>query len=258
VSDASSSNTIVVIDQLRVQYGNKVAVDDLSLSIHPGEFVGFIGPNGAGKSSTMRSIVGLQVPDKGTVSVAGHDVMRAPVEARRALGYVAQDLELYRYLTGNELLRFVGEVRGVSPELLEERVTILLELCDLGYAKDRMIREYSGGMARKIALAAALVDEPKLLLLDESFVGMDPESTFRFRTYLKGFTERGGAILLSSHILDMLERICSRIVILNAGKVVRDLSQDELQAVFSSGEARDLTELYLQATGQHDLIAAFR
>jgi ABC-2 type transport system ATP-binding protein len=245
---------VLDVKDLRKQYRSLVAVDALSFALHPGEFVGLIGPNGAGKSSTMRTIVGLQLPDAGTVTVGGCDAMRDPVGVRRATGYVPQDLELYQYLTGEELLRFVGQVRGVEPALLRARLEELVKLCQLDAARGRLVREYSGGMARKVAMAAALVAEPPLLVLDESFVGMDPESTYRLRRYLDGYVKRGGCVLLSSHILDMLERACSRVLVMHKGKLVADLTQADLQARFQQGPARDLTQLYLTLTDQVDLI----
>lgn len=252
----TESSPTLELEDVRKAYAKLVAVDGLSFRVEPGEFVGFIGPNGAGKSSTMRMISGILTPTSGHVRVKGHDVASAPVEVRKQVGYVPQDLELYRYLTGEELLRFVAEVRGVDPETTEARIVELLELTELDTARGRLIREYSGGMARKIAIASALIARPPLLLLDESFVGLDPESTYRLRAYLVRYAEEGGAILLSSHILDMLERMCSRIVIIHQGKLVGDLSHDELLQAFADGPHTDLTQLYLTRTGQEELIGA--
>lgn len=242
------------IDGLVKRYGRHTAVDGLSLRLAPGEFVGFIGPNGAGKSTTMKTIVGLLNPDAGRVLVDGIDIARDPVGGRARVGYVAQDLELYRYLTGEELLRFVAAVRGVPQEAVEERVAELMALTELNEARGRLVREYSGGMARKIAIAAALIARPRLLLLDESFVGLDPESTYRLRRYLKHYVEAGNTVLLSSHILDMLERITTRVVFLHKGRLVSDLSRAELLRELEKPEHTDLTQLYLTLTEQSHLI----
>lgn len=238
------------IKNLVKRYRRLVAVDDLSLTINAGEFVGFIGPNGAGKSSTMGCITGLLAPDGGSVEVAGLDGAQNPVEIRRHIGFVPQELELYDYLTGEEFLRFVGDIRGVTGAEQDKQVEELLELCELVEARHRLVKEYSGGMARKIAICAALIGPPELLLLDESFVGLDPESTLRIRRHLQKYCDQGGAILLSSHILDMLERICSRVVILVDGKLKQDLSRAELDELIASGKYPDLNAIYLEATGK--------
>lgn len=221
------------------------AVDGISFRIAPGEFVGFIGPNGAGKTTTMRCLTGQLMPDEGTVLVGGVWVTEDPIGARAKLGYVPQELDLYEYLTGEELLRFVADVRGVPAAEQSARVDELLALTELTQARNRIIREYSGGMERKIAIAAALIARPPLLLLDESFVGLDPESTHALRGYLAEYCQDGGAILLSSHILDMLERVCSRVLVLAAGRLVGDLSRADLDA-----DPRTLVDIYLELTAR--------
>lgn len=240
----------LVIDQLVKRYRRLTAVDGLSLRIHAGEFVGFIGPNGAGKSTTMGCITGLLAPDGGRIEVAGLNVVQHPVKVRHHIGFVPQDLQLFDYLTGEEFLRFVADIRGVTGPAQDEQIAALLHLTELTAARDRLVKEYSGGMARKIAICAALIGPPELLLLDESFVGLDPESTLRIRRHLQKYCEDGGAILLSSHILDMLERICSRIIILVDGQLKRDLSREELDALIAAKEYPDLNAIYLDATGK--------
>ncbi len=221
------------------------AVDGISFQVQPGEFVGFIGPNGAGKTTTMRCLTGQLMPDEGAVHVGGVSVTADPIGARGRLGYVPQDVELYEYLTGEELLRFVADVRGVSAADQTRRVEELLALTELTSARNRIIREYSGGMERKIAIAAALIARPPLLLLDESFVGLDPESTHALRGHLREYCEDGGAIILSSHILDMLERICTRVLVLAGGRLVGDLSREALDS-----DPRTLLDIYLELTAR--------
>ncbi len=242
------SDAILRVEGLVKRYRTITAVDHLQLEVRPGELVGFIGPNGAGKTTTMRCIAGQLVPDGGEVWVGGVAVTQDPVGVKGKIGYVPQELELYAYLTGEEFLRFVGDLRGVPREAQEERMKHLLDLCELSHARDRLVREYSGGMARKLAICAALLAEPPLLLLDESFVGLDPESTHAIQGLLRDYCARGHAILLSSHILDMLERLCTRVVLVAAGKVQRDLQRDALEALFQSGEHPTLTDLYLKTT----------
>lgn len=242
------------ITQMNKSFGKLKAVTDLSFSIRAGEAVAFIGPNGAGKSTTMRAIAGLSHIDSGQIKIAGQDVLEHPVEARKHLGYVPQDIELYRYLTGEEFLTFMAKMRGIDDAKIPNSVEELLQLCDLSDARRRLIREYSGGMARKIAMAAALIAKPELIVLDESFVGLDPESSYKISQYLKHYTEAGGALLLSSHILDMLEGLCKRFLILNKGKCVGDYSKEELENLKKDPKTPSLTALYLHQTGQAHLI----
>ncbi len=241
---------VLDIRGLKKSYRKLVAVSDASFSMEPGEFVGFIGPNGAGKSTTMNCVAGTIVPDAGEIRVAGVDAVTDPVGARRHMGVVPQHLNLYGYLTGEEYLRFVGSVRGIDEAQQTEEIAELFALTELEDARHRIVKEYSGGMARKLAICAALLGSPPLLLLDESFVGLDPESTYAIRGRLAKHCDGGGAILLSSHVLDMLERICTRIVMLVDGRVAFDRSIEEVRAGFGTGYD-DLTELYLKTAGKN-------
>ena len=240
------------ISSLTKRYRSLVAVNSVNLTVEAGEFIGFIGPNGAGKSSTMGCIAGILAPDEGSVSINGVDVTDSPVEARMHLGFVPQHLTLLDYLTGLEYLHFVAELRSIDTATRDREIDELLELTELNDARDTVLKEYSGGMLRKLALSSALLGKPALLVLDESFVGLDPESTYRLRRRLQRHCQEGGAILLSSHILDMLEPICTRFVFLNKGEIVRDLTSPEFQESRHRGEFQDLTELYLQVTGKAD------
>lgn len=244
------------IVSLTKKYRRLVAVNDVSLRVEPGEFVGFIGPNGAGKSSTMGCVAGIIAPDEGTVTIQGVDVEKNPVSARMRLGFVPQHLTLLDYLTGLEYLHFICDLREIEESKREEEIEDLLAITELQDARHTIVREYSGGMIRKLALAAALLGDPALLVLDESFVGLDPESTYRLRKRLEQHCAQGGAILLSSHILDMLENLCDRFVILNEGQIVRDITGDELAALRERGEIENLTELYLEVTGKADTLDA--
>ena len=252
----SQPEAALEITSLTKKYRRLVAVDDVSLRVEPGEFVGFIGPNGAGKSSTMGCVAGIIAPDEGTVTIQGVDVEKDPVSARMRLGFVPQHLTLLDYLTGLEYLHFICDLREIEESRREEEIEDLLAITELQDARHTIVREYSGGMIRKLALAAALLGDPALLVLDESFVGLDPESTYRLRKRLEQHCAQGGAILLSSHILDMLENLCDRFVILNEGQIVRDITGDELAALRERGEIENLTELYLEVTGKADTLDA--
>ncbi|MBQ1265383.1 MAG: ABC transporter ATP-binding protein [Proteobacteria bacterium] len=249
---------ILEIKNITKNYGKKCAVSNLSMTIGKGEAVAFIGPNGAGKSTTMRAISGLLHTDAGSISIMGHDVATAPVEARKHLGFVPQDIEVYPHLTGDEFLNFVARIRNVPADKADKQIESLLELSDLKKARHQLIREYSGGMARKIAMAAAFVGSPELVVLDESFVGLDPESTFKISRYIKQYTADGGAVLISSHILEMLQSLCSRFFILHHGKCVADYSKKALLDAFENPETPDITSLYLYHTEQKHLIEAFK
>ena len=241
------------IDGLTKRYRKLVAVDSLNLSVESGQFVGLIGPNGAGKSTLMGCITGLLAADEGTVHVSGVDVQDDPIGVRRHVGFIPQDLELFDYLTGEEFLRFVADVRGVAEADAPGEVEDLLALAGLTDARHRIVSEYSGGMRRKIALVSALLGSPELLLLDEAFVGLDPESTWRIRKRLAAYCESGGAIILSSHALEMIQEICDRVVILQDGTVRRDLKELDFRGDSKPDGFDSLTELYLDATGQADL-----
>lgn len=245
----------LVLENLTKRYRRLVAVNQVNLSIAPGEFVALIGPNGAGKSSTMGCVAGITAPDEGSVHINGVDVVASPVEARKHLGFVPQHLAMLDYLTGLEYLHFVADLRELKPAQRDAEIDELLVITELEDARHVVLKEYSGGMARKLAIASVLLGSPKLLVLDESFVGLDPESTARLRKRLQRHCDEGGAILLSSHILDMLERLCSRFVLLQGGELVMDISRAELDQKMTSGEVHDLTELYLKTTGKIDLLS---
>ena len=245
-----ASPMLEVVDLVK-HFGAIKAVDGVSFSLRPGELVGLLGPNGAGKSTTFRCMVGLQRPDRGTVRIGGTDIHQDRVEALRKIGYVGQDARTYQYLTGEEVLRVNGQIRELEPELLNERIAFLLELFNLEDSSHRLVHHYSGGMARKLAIAAAVIHRPSIVLLDESFAGLDPESTEAIRRHLDVLREHGTTVLLSSHVLDMLERWVSRIIILAEGRIVEDLSRSALDQKLGD-DFSSLTDLYLERTQNSD------
>jgi len=249
-SEDGSEDSLLRIQNLTKRYRSIVAVRDVSLELDAGEFVGLIGPNGAGKSTLMGCVAATLAADGGSIRVGSVDVAESPVETRRRVAFVSQELELYEYLTGREFLEFVGELRRRDSEPSDRRIEQLLDLTELSDARNRLVREYSGGMRRKLAVASALLGPPDLLLLDESFVGLDPESSYRIRSELDSFREDGGAILLSSHSLELIREMCSRVLILVDGRLRRDLSAADLEEMFDSGEYSNLTEIYLDVTGK--------
>jgi ABC-2 type transport system ATP-binding protein len=229
------------------RYGEKIAVDDVSLQVFSGEVFGFLGPNGAGKTTTIKMIVGLLQPTSGTVKVAGYDVRAQPLQAKSANGYVPDTPNLYPKLSGRELLRFVGDLYSMEHSQIERRVDELLKLFDLNEAGDDMIDSYSHGMQQKIALAAALMHAPRVLVLDEPTVGLDPKSARLIKDILRQMADRGAAVFLSTHILEIAERMCDRIGIINNGKLIAVGTMEELRAG-GQGQA-SLEDIFLSLTG---------
>ncbi|TNF31997.1 MAG: ABC transporter ATP-binding protein [Deltaproteobacteria bacterium] len=230
-----STAPILAVSGLEKRFRKFVAVGGLDLEVQPGQLLGLIGPNGAGKSTTVKMITGQLLADAGHITVAGHDIVAEPLAAKRLIGYVPQDVALYPFLTGRELLEFVAEVRGVPAD--EARITIdeLLARFHIADAQNRMTREYSEGMARKLAIATALLGRPPLLLLDESLNGLDPRAAAEVKTILKEELARGTAVVLVSHILDVLERLCTNVVLIHRGRVVETLDRAALDALVSAG-----------------------
>ena len=218
---------VLVVDGLGRDFGRVRAVDSVSFSVAPGEFVGLVGPNGAGKSTTIKLLTAQLLPTRGSVRVGGVDVVADPNEARRQLGYVPEDPSLYEYLSAREMVAFAAELRGASDEDVER----VLDLAGLGADADRLIREYSQGMRRKTALACALVARPPLLVLDEALNGLDPPSAARVVGALAEACADGQAVLLSTHVLDTLEKVADRIVMIAAGRVLADVGVDDLDRV---------------------------
>lgn len=216
---AADMTPAVEFTGVRKMYGKVVGLHHLDLAIAPGTFIGLIGHNGAGKSTTLRLLMGLLPPTEGTIRVAGIDVSTAPQEARRRLGAVPEEPSLYTYLTAREHLQFVAEVRGgCSPDDIEEA----LDLTGLGSDADRLIREYSQGMRRKTALAAATLGNPDVLVLDEALNGLDPPSAARVKQRLRNHVDAGGTVILSTHVVETIERVADRVVMLAHGRLVVD------------------------------------
>ncbi len=238
---------LIETELLTKRYGEKLAVDEVSFSVQAGEIFGFLGPNGAGKTTTIKMIVGLLLPTTGRVMVAGYDIQKQPLLAKAASGYVPDTPHLYQKLSGREMLRFVGDLYGVEPEQVYRRMEELLKLFDLESAGDDTIDSYSHGMRQKTALAAALMHDPKVLVLDEPTVGLDPKSARLIKDILRQMANRGAAVFLSTHILEIAERMCDRIGIIDRGKLIAVGSMAELRAL-GKGES-SLEEIFLNLTG---------
>jgi len=240
--------TLIEIRNLVKRYGDKMAVDNVSLEVHAGEVFGFLGPNGAGKTTTIKVIVGLLQPTSGTLKVAGYDVQTQTLLAKASSGYVPDTPNLYAKLTGRELLRFVGDLFDLDRKQVAQRTDELLHMFDLTAAADDTIDSYSHGMQQKASLAAALMHDPKVLVLDEPTVGLDPKSARLIKDILRQMAERGAAVFLSTHILEIAERMCDRIGIINKGGLVAVGTMNELRSLGKAGEV-SLEDIFLGLTG---------
>ncbi|AHH95015.1 ABC transporter ATP-binding protein [Kutzneria viridogrisea] len=208
------------ISGLRKVFGSTVAVDDVGLTVPRGSFFGLVGPNGAGKTTSLSMCVGLLRPDAGSVRIFGADVWADPVRAKELVGVLPDGLALPERLTGRELLTYTGLLRGLAPDTVAERADELLRVLELTEAERTLVIDYSAGMRKKIGLATALLHAPKLLVLDEPFEAVDPVSGATIRTILQRFVHAGGAVVLSSHVMELVEKLCDHVAVITRGRVV--------------------------------------
>lgn len=238
------------INGLTKWFGEKLALDALNLEVPVGSCFGLVGPNGSGKSTTVRSVVGLVQPDAGRIEVCGHDVATATEAARAATGVVLDPLQLFDRLTGREFVETLGALRGLDDDVSASRADQLFAALQLGDDADRAIAGYSHGMRKKTALAAAMLHRPRLLLLDEPFEGVDPVSARTMRSMLDRFRSGGGTIVLSSHVMDLVERLCDHIGVIHGGRVVVSGPTADLR------RGRPLEELFIAAVGAAEVDTA--
>lgn len=227
--------------------GNSVrAVDGLDLILNTGEIFGFLGPNGAGKTTTIKMLTGILDIDEGSIEVFGHDIKKDSIEAKKLLGYVTDSGVLFEKLTGREFVDFMADVYGVSLEDRRKRAEPLLDRFGLREAFDKQIGTYSHGMKQKIAIIGALVHNPKVLVLDEPMVGLDPQSVREFKDIMRMHADAGNIVFFSTHVLDMAEKICDRIGIINKGKLIMAGDLDEIKA--AKGD-ESLEDIFLSVAG---------
>src|SRR4051812_5110004 len=215
---------------LAKRFGDKIAVDGISLEVPAGSFYGLVGPNGAGKTTTLSMATGLLRPDAGTIEVLGTDVWRNTVKAKSLVGVLSDGVALFDRLTGEQLVTYHGLLNGMDRETVAQRTSDLLELLDLKSAGGTLVVDYSAGMTKKIALACALVHAPRLLVLDEPFESVDPVSAGTIRQILTGYVGSGGTVILSSHVMDLVQRLCDHVAIVAAGRVRATGTVDEVRA----------------------------
>ena len=226
------------IENLTKTYGHKKAVDDLSLHIESGSIYGFIGHNGAGKTTTLKAIVGIMNFDSGDIYIDGKSIKKDALACKKIMAYIPDNPDLYEYLTGIKYLNFICDVYGVDQEKRTERIKKYSDMFELSDSLGEVISAYSHGMKQKLAIIAALVHEPKLIIMDEPFVGLDPKATHLLKQLIRQMCDQGAAIFFSTHVLEVAEKLCDKIAIIKAGKLIvsgntQDVIGDEsLEDVF--------------------------
>lgn len=233
----------VRVEGLWKRFGQQVAVAGIDLELPAGRFIGLVGPNGAGKTTTLSMVTGLLRPDGGTVEVVGHDVWRDPVEVKARIGVLPEGLRLFERLSGRELLGYSGRLRGLPGAEVDKRAGQLLDVLDLAGAQHKLVVDYSTGMRKKIGLAAALLHNPGVLFLDEPFEGVDPVSANTLTEVLRRFTASGSTVVFSSHVMDLVERLCDWVSVMDRGRIV---AQGPLSEVRGD---RSLNEAFLDLVG---------
>lgn len=225
-----------------------MAVDNLSLEIKEGEIFGFLGPNGAGKSTTIKMITGILTPTSGTIEVDGINVAENPIAAKSCIGFVPDNHETYETLKGNEYLNFIGTMYGVDNATLKTRVEEYAQLFSMTDALPKMISSYSHGMKQKLLIIAALIHEPKVWVLDEPMTGLDPQSAFQLKQLMRKHADNGNTVFFSSHVIDVVEKVCDRIGIINHGRLV---AVDTLENIRAHNK-ESLESLFLSITSDGD------
>lgn len=239
---------MLTVKNLKKTYpkSDRVAVDDISFELKPGEIFGFLGQNGAGKSTTIKCLTGILPFDSGTIEICGYDIVADPIKAKMNMGYVPDNHSVYEKLTGREYVNYVADLYKVSKEDRTARMDKFLKLFRLEFAADRQIKSYSHGMKQKICIIAALIHEPKLWVLDEPMMGLDPQSTAEIISYMRVHCAKGNTVFFSSHNLDLVKKLCHRAAIVNEGHLIDiiDLSTEESRA--------NLEERFFRVTGTFD------
>ena len=217
------------IDHFIKSYGDKKAVDDLSLHILPGEIYGFIGHNGAGKTTTLKSVAGIMQFDQGEILVDGVSMKKEPMACKKKIAYIPDNPDLYDFMTGMQYLNFVGNVFGVDAQQRRERVKELADAFELTADLNQSIGSYSHGMKQKLAIIAAWLHQPKLILMDEPFVGLDPKASHTLKGMMRQVCDRGGAIFFSTHVLEVAEKLCDKVAIIKGGRLIRSGTMEEVK-----------------------------
>ena len=231
------------IDHLTKTYGDKKAVDDLSLHIAPGEIYGFIGHNGAGKTTTLKACAGILPFDAGEIRIDGHSIQREPLACKRAIAYIPDNPDLYEYLSGIQYLSFIADVFGVDRDTRRERIHTYADILGLTDDLAQPISAYSHGMKQKLALISGWIHAPRLIIMDETFVGLDPKDAHLLKELMHEHCGRGRAIFFSTHVLEVAEKLCDKVAIIRQGRLVASGSMDEVKGNSS------LEDVFLELEG---------
>ena len=232
------------IEHLTKVYGGKKAVDDLSLHIQPGEIYGFIGHNGAGKTTTLKSVVGILQFDEGEITIDGISIREQPLACKKKFAYIPDNPDLYDFMTGLKYLNFIADVFGVDENTRQERIRKYAELFELTNDLGQPIAAYSHGMKQKLAIIAAWMHDPKLIIMDEPFVGLDPKASHLLKGMMREVCDNGGAIFFSTHVLEVAEKLCDKVAIIKGGKLIRSGTMEEVKGDDS------LEEVFLELEGE--------
>lgn len=232
------------IEHLTKVYGDKKAVDDLSLHIQPGEIYGFIGHNGAGKTTTLKSVVGILQFDEGEITIDGISIREQPLACKKKFAYIPDNPDLYDFMTGIKYLNFIADVFGVDENTHQERIRKYAELFELTNDLGQPIAAYSHGMKQKLAIIAAWMHDPKLIIMDEPFVGLDPKASHLLKGMMREVCDNGGAIFFSTHVLEVAEKLCDKVAIIKGGKLIRSSTMEEVKGDDS------LEEVFLELEGE--------
>ena len=217
------------IEHLTKAYGSKKAVDDLSLHIAPGEVYGFIGHNGAGKTTTIKSVAGILPFESGRILLDGVDIAKDPIACKQRMAYIPDDPQLYAFMRGTEYLNFVGDIYGVGAAQRQERIAAYAQAFDMTEDLGQAIGAYSHGMKQKLALMAAWLHQPRLILMDEPFVGLDPKAAHTLKGMMRTLCDQGGAIFFSTHVLEVAEKLCDKVAIIKDGRLIRSGTMEEVK-----------------------------
>jgi len=240
---------MIRLENVTKKYGSFAAVSDLDLEVRPGELFGFLGPNGAGKTTTIKMITGLLKPTAGKVFIDGHDLEKEPLAAKKVIGYIPDRSFLYDKLTGKEFLHFVGGLYGMADGNCDVRARELLELFELDLWQNELIESYSHGMKQKLIMAAALLHRPRLIVVDEPMVGLDPKSARMAKAIYREWVTQGGTVFMSTHTMEIAETMCDRIGIVNEGKLIACGTMAELRANAGADHTGRLESIFLKLTG---------
>ncbi len=235
---------MLTIQHLTKRYGEKKAVDDLSLHIAPGEIYGFIGHNGAGKTTTLKSVVGILQFDEGEITIDGHSVKADPLTCKRELAYIPDNPDLYDFMTGIKYLNFVADIFGVGAAERQARIRRYADAFELTEDLAQPIAAYSHGMKQKLAIIAAWLHQPRLIIMDEPFVGLDPKASHLLKGMMREVCDNGGAIFFSTHVLEVAEKLCDKVAIIKGGKLIRSGTMEEVKGDDS------LEEVFLELEGE--------